>query len=203
MPKSLYIDTSLAILAGGRSTRIGYDKTKLTRDGIVIAAHIYYQLVDYFNDIFLVTKCDMKFPDFPGRVICDQWEENASMIGIAESLRNAINPWVFIMSADIVFFKYELLKDICLTQREDKNVIVPRINGNYEPLFGLYNKRILSKVINAVKTKSFKIYEHFSDWGCKTIDIDVEDTRSLIFNVNTPDDINYAVNNGWIDPPAY
>ncbi len=100
---------SAAILAGGRSTRMGRNKALVTLAGVRLidrARHIASQISD---DVILVTRDSKVFSDFKGRVVEDHLPNRGPLCGIETALGHARHPHMFAMAVDSPFIEPDLV----------------------------------------------------------------------------------------------
>ncbi|MDQ6962003.1 MAG: molybdenum cofactor guanylyltransferase, partial [Mariprofundaceae bacterium] len=100
-------DCTAVLLAGGKSKRMGQDKTTLMLDGRSLLQHTFSRVSPLFSETF-VSVHDAK-EDMPCAQILDQATTESPMAGIAAALQACTSAWVLIVAADMPFVSADLL----------------------------------------------------------------------------------------------
>ncbi len=183
------------ILAGGISSRLGLDKCLLEIDDKKIIDIIVEKLSSILNRVIIVAKDPGKFREY--EVWIDEYPLRCAISGLYTILSLSTFNWNFIIGCDMPFINRNLIKYIISValsyDYREVDVIVPVVNGYFEPLFAIYSKNVYSKLHEFIenggrslqrfieKTRLKKIYER---------DIRLYDPDLLsFFNINTPIDL--------------
>ncbi|MGI5838154.1 MAG: molybdenum cofactor guanylyltransferase [bacterium] len=119
-----------AILAGGKSSRMGFDKQLLTLDGKRFHVQIIEQLRQLFGDVLLVTNKPEFYRELPVRVCSDVFPGRGPLGGIHAALFNAQSRYVYVLACDMpcvcpgyIHYQMKLLRrnpsGACVTRKED------------------------------------------------------------------------------------
>ncbi len=184
---------TLAILAGGKSTRLGgRDKAKIKVDGIPLAQRIINQFRNLTNEILLISNND-DHKVFGVSVFPDIIKNCGPLGGIHSALTHARYPAVFIVSVDMPFVSLSIFSRLVENYFETRaDIVVPKHGEYLEPLFGIYSKALVPKIskilsdgighpITELLNQSQTSYLALSD--------DFKTAMSF-YNINTPDDLN-------------
>ncbi|MCX7950706.1 MAG: molybdenum cofactor guanylyltransferase [Clostridiales bacterium] len=148
-----------AILCGGKSTRMGFDKSKIVVNNRLLIEEIAEKLSILFDDIMLITNDKNKF-NTKYRVVEDEIKEVGPCGAIYTALNNSISKYVFIVACDMPFIdmKYiHFLKNKLDSLNSD--CLITKRGNYYEPLCSFYSitmKEIFKENIN---NKKFKIMD--------------------------------------------
>ena len=190
MPK--FPNVTLAILAGGKATRMGgRSKALLEIDGQTFISKIHSSLSPLFGNVIIISNDDSdfkipnvsKFPDIIGNV--------GPLGGIHSALVHSNNPHVFIVSCDMPFADPEiastLLEDFFKAKAD---IVVPLIGGYKEPLFAIYSKRLIDKIASIVSSRKGRpITDLFEDSNTMFSRFpDNEATKKCFININSTED---------------
>jgi len=138
-------DATAVILAGGRSSRMGRDKTLLEVGGQPLIARLADQLRPLFPEV-LVSADDAakyRFLDLP--VIRDAVPDQGPLMGILSSLRAAGRDRVLVLAADIPVAEPAFIREL-LRLSDQADVVMPvDANGRSEPLFAVYRKTVIPR----------------------------------------------------------
>ena len=185
---------TVIILAGGKSERMGRrDKAflKIGRDSIV--ARQLRLIKKHFTKIIIVTNSMAKYKGLKGvRVIPDIIPDRGSLGGILSGLLASEDRYNFVIACDMPFINTRLMKYM-YENSAGYDVVVPKVDGRYEPLFSLYSKDCVRYIEPLIEKKRFKISGFFSRIKVKSIsrkEVERFGEPDVIFmNVNTPDDL--------------
>lgn len=132
------------LLAGGRSGRMGRDKALLPIRGRPLLQYIYEQLEPSFDEV-LVSASDAAAYAFLGtRVVPDRVPGQGPLMGIASCLAASRNDLNFVVACDMPVIDLPRVRRM-LAEAEGYDAVVPRdARGNWEPLFAVYRRSMLS-----------------------------------------------------------
>ena len=179
------------ILAGGRNTRMdGRNKAFLEVGGKTILDRLIETLQLFFIEILLVTRSPELYAQYPVRIVQDIYPARASLTGVHAGLAHAVADYAFVVPCDTPFLKPELIRMLLAEIEPEVDVIVPMVNGYYEPLCAIYSKRCLGPIEAQLDRGDYKISRIFDRVRLKTIPVEkikAADARlDSFFNVNTP-----------------
>jgi len=184
---------TLAILAGGNATRMGgRNKALIEVEGETFIKRIYRNLSPLFDSTIIISNDQADF-DLPGiPVFSDVYSNNGPLGGIHSALVNSKSDYVFVVSCDMPFASASIAEKIINVLEEGAyEVVVPEINGLFEPLFAVYSKgladRAESIIISQEKKNITKLldrsntdYLHFDE---------TPEIKKCFTNINSPDDL--------------
>ncbi len=185
------------VLAGGRSRRLGMDKTTMrwppqtgTRTLLEVTASTLAQVCD---EVLLVNYRGAH--PLPYRVVPDRFAEGGSLGGLYSGLVAASHDYALAVATDMPFLSLDLLRWM-LAQPRDFDVLVP-VRDEPEPLHALYSKACLEPMRRRLEAGRLKITGFFEDVRVRYVDeatLRQLDPEGLsFFNINTPDDLRRAV----------
>ena len=183
---------SLAILAGGKSSRLGgIDKALITVDGIPLISRIYNTFRAEVSEVIVISNSSRTYPvdapNFP-----DIIPNCGPLGGIHSALTNASSSLVLIVSVDMPFASKDIFQQLLnLYQQSNAEVIVPKHGDFLEPLFGLYSKTLVSRINSILSdNQGHPITELLSQSNTQYLELpDDFQTRMWFYNINTPDDL--------------
>lgn len=129
------------VLAGGQSQRMGQDKSMLaTPDGPLIA-HIAAQLRPQFRQVIIAANDVQKY-DFLGLpVVPDQVPGQGPLMGILCALEASDHDLNFVTGCDVPHMDASFIRYL-IDQASDCDLVMPRSQEGYEPLFAVYRKSV-------------------------------------------------------------
>jgi molybdopterin-guanine dinucleotide biosynthesis protein A len=184
-----YKDIPLVIFAGGKSSRMKRDKSLLPFSSYpTLTEYQLKRFSPYFKKIYISTKTKEKF-DFDTNFIEDFTTlESSPFIGLISVLESLKDEYIFVLSVDTPFFKYQdYLK---LVKELDSQAIVAKTKNSYQPLCAVYKRDILPTLKELHEKKLYKF--SFLYDKIKTRFVEFEDERSFD-NLNFPKDYEDAL----------
>lgn len=157
---------NLFILAGGKSSRLGFNKIDLKINDRSIVEIIDMSIGKLFEQKYIVVKNKSNTYINGFEIIEDKMEITAPMAGVIAALRFSTSDKNFICACDMPFIKKGLVE--YMLSFDGYDVVVPCHDGFYEPLCSVYRKSFLEitekafdrgefSLINAIKKAKIKI----------------------------------------------
>jgi len=173
------------ILAGGRSSRMGADKSLLSVDGQPIIETICERLAGRFDQILISANEPEKLAFLGLEVVPDRIPGQGPLMGIASALEASSSELNFVVACDIprihIGFVEEMLAE---AERSGADVVVPTTGSEeYEPLFAVYRKSALESINKVLASGGRRISDIFAQ--CRVKYVRLTDTEWLR-NLNTP-----------------
>jgi molybdenum cofactor guanylyltransferase len=174
------------ILAGGKSSRMGEDKSLLFTDNIPLIEKIVLQLTGHFQEIIVSANDIEKFRFLNLLVVPDLQENNGPLMGIYSTLLQSKHQINFVVACDIPDLNMDYVGEL-MRQAKCHEIVVPTWNdGKYEALFAVYNKSILDKVKKLLDAGQRKIGLLFESADVKYLPL--PDDVKWLKNLNTKED---------------
>ncbi len=186
-----------AVLAGGRSLRMGVDKTLLSLDGRTLVARVCDAVGSVCEHTVVVTNRPEALdgaglPDTV-EILRDEIAYQGPLGGLATALSNASTEWVLAVAADMPHLEPGIVRAL-YAARGDGDVVVPVTDKGPEPLLALYRTQAcLGPAQNVLATGRRRLVALFSQ--VKVVEVPVDDLRTAdpdlrsLLNVNTPADL--------------
>lgn len=151
------IDTySAVIFAGGKSSRMGKDKSLLPFGSYATLSQFQQErLKPWFKKVYISAKTD-KF-DFPCECIEDNIPVSSPLIGLLSILENITEDKVFVLSVDAPFVDKDIIEKILNSDDSSYDAIVAKSPSGTQPLCGLYKKSILPLIYRQVEDNNHKL----------------------------------------------
>ncbi len=145
------------ILAGGKSSRMGGEEKSLLKfNDKPLIQHIVEQLEAHFQQIIIGANDVDTYRFLNKPVIPDLEKDKGPLMGILSCLKYSENDINFITACDIPEMNIRLI-DKLLGLSSDVDVVMPvSDNDKYEPLFAVYNKKVIifaEQILKADKRK--------------------------------------------------
>ncbi len=158
-----------AVLAGGRSTRLGRDKALLTLDGEPLLARAVRLLREVCDEVLVIGPPERAriVPDV--RVLPDERPGSGPLGGIATALRAMSGDRLLAVATDMPFLRPALLRYL-LTASEGFDVTVPRVDGRTHQLCAVYSRACLPLIDAQLAHGDYKIDRFFSQVRLRIVD---------------------------------
>ncbi|MGD9977265.1 MAG: molybdenum cofactor guanylyltransferase [Bacteroidales bacterium] len=197
MSSTLYTlhSTTLAILAGGKATRLGgVSKALIKIDGETIISRIHRALSPLCNEVIIISNHPETNYGIAAKVYPDIIQNCGPLGGIHSALQNSTNKMVLIVSSDMPFVSSEVAQKLMdkLTKNQPKtDIVVPTVGKLREPLFAIYSKKLAKKIASILADRDGHPTSALLN-SCNTEYLDIEPTPKNIksfTNINTFKDI--------------
>lgn len=179
-------DISIAILAGGASTRMGRDKAMLTIDDEPLLLRIVRAAFDTGAPVIVVGReRPDEWPEHSTRFVTDEIEGIGPLGGLATGLRTS-GTGVILLACDMPLLTTEAIEWLIDNVDDNSRGVVVRNGDRLEPLFAFYPFALLDQIEMMIRDGRLRLRDLVSSFTI--IDAPVE-LRAALANINTPDDL--------------
>jgi molybdopterin-guanine dinucleotide biosynthesis protein MobB len=181
-------DVSVALLAGGLSTRMGEDKAFAPFVGGTLLEWMRDRIAPLFSHVFVVARDPARFHGLGLPVVTDALPEVGSAVGIYTAVLASPTERVLCVACDMPFVSARLLRELAMGA-EGYDVFVPRHGGYLQPLCAVYGKGTLDAYLEFIRSGGRRIFDIYPDLRTGYLDMDGGrhgDPERLFMNVNTP-----------------
>lgn len=190
---------SCVILAGGANKRFnGLIKANIVFDGVTIISGILEKVSGFFDEIIVVTNSPEEFIRYKGITIKGDIFMNAGPLGgIHAALKLSSCRAVFVVAGDMPLLNTGIIeRQIDQWERENCEVLVPRVGKNIEPLHAVYSKSLLASLEKYLEgDNTHAVREFFGQTDVCYFDLeDNEEVRIAFANINYPSDLDTLLN---------
>ena len=188
-------DLTIAILAGGRSSRMGTDKAFVRVLGRPLIEEILSQSAGLGMESLIITNRPAEYAYLGVPLFGDVLPDKGPLGGLYTALHSATRPHVLCIACDMPFVVRPLL-DYLISLIPEGDAVVPRLAGEAEPFRAIYSRACLAPIRAALDAGRMRMISFFPDVRVRFVneaEIDQFDPQHLsFFNVNTPDDLEQA-----------
>ena len=185
------------VLAGGKSRRMGQDKTRIRLEsGQSLVEQAVARLSDVTDEVIVVTAGLRE--DLPNaRWASDLYEGAGPLGGIYAGLLACAWSHALVVACDMPFLNVELLRHMAGLPR-DYDVLLPSLRRGVEPLHAVYGKGCIEPARALLKAGRYCILDLYERVRMRYIE-EQEVARydpggQSFFNINTPDQLRQARN---------
>jgi molybdopterin-guanine dinucleotide biosynthesis protein A len=148
------------ILAGGKSKRMGFDKSQMEICGQPIVALIIKQLRKVFDDIIVVTNKPAAFSGLDARITKDLLKGSGPLGGIHAGLRLSKSRYAFLTACDMPIISPEYAKFMTeVAEKELPHAVISEKVDWIEPFHALYSKDLADDIKENVEKGVFRIFD--------------------------------------------
>jgi len=199
----MYSDITGIILAGGKSTRMGENKSLLDLNGMTVIERVVSLMKSIFREVIIITNTpnEYDFLNIPKHK--DIFEYKGPLAGIHSGLTHSNNEKNFVISCDIPLMEKEMIEFI-IDYKTDKPITVCKADGFVQQLAGLYSKSILPTINTSLKNYEAELRKRnqakrkcavlslLDQVGAEIINAEELDIykKHMFFNMNRPEDYN-------------
>ncbi len=185
-------DVPCVIFAGGRSSRMGEDKSLLPfSSSATLTQHQLQKLQKLFKNVYVSCKTKDKF-SFDANFIEDVPTQNvfAPTTGFIAIFKELKEERVFVISVDSPFVSDKEIYKILDADDDSFDATVAVTDAGTQPMCGVYHRSLESKFIQMLKEDNHKLNFLLKNSNTKYVRFD--DERAFL-NLNNPDEYRRAL----------
>lgn len=189
--KTIPFDIPCIIFAGGKSSRMGQDKSLLAFGGYrSLAEYQYQRLSSLFDKVYISAKED-KF-DFTADIIEDSPSQNifAPTAGFDALFKRLQDKRFFVLSVDTPFISREEIRILLENDREELDAVIARTASGSHPMCGIYHRSLAEAFETMLHEDNHRLGQLLKK--SKTAFVDFEEERAFA-NLNHPHEYEEAL----------
>ena len=183
---------TIAIMAGGKSSRMGTDKSFVLFQGRPMIEVIQERVTGLGDELILITNKPDDYAYLHLPMFGDVYPDHGSLGGIYTAVYYATHPHTLVVACDMPWLNRPLL-EYMLRLRQTADVIVPRWQQYPEPLHAIYSKTCLAPIEENLRGQRLKITGFFGKVKVHFVEREVIarfDAGGRSFaNINTPEEL--------------
>jgi len=196
---------SIAIQAGGKSSRMGTDKSFVPFRGRPMIETVIDAVAGLGDELILITNKPDAYVHLGLPMFADLYPDTGPLGGIYTALHHAAHPHLLTVACDMPWLNRPLLAYMA-GLRQTADVVVPRWDKYPEPLHAVYGKTCLEPIREKLDAGIYKITAFFGRVSIRFVDrAEIErfdpEGRSFV-NVNTPDELAERESDAGSGPAA-
>lgn len=195
--EALPLPITAAILCGGKSSRMGRPKAFLPYEGKTLIERRFEAIRDMFSEVVLVANDPDAYSGLSVDVVKDIIPNRGPLVGILSALLVSEYEHTFVIACDMPLIDNRLIREMC-QQRDASDVLVLAHEDGVEPLLGVYSKRCIEPLEQAVFADNLKVQDFLSGINAQLFQYDAarygaRGDLPAYFNVNTPQDYSRLI----------
>lgn len=181
-----------AVLAGGRSRRLGRDKATLPLAGRPLAHWITAAIGPLVDECWLISNQPVAHLELQIPLVIDLLPGRGALGGLLSVMLIAKGDYVLLSACDTPFIQPELLTAMIEICRRGQDAVICRSSRGLEPLPGVYSCRLLPRLMAQVVCDDLRLRTLLHACRTKILqpqEIGIQDAEDkTFFNINTPAD---------------
>jgi molybdopterin-guanine dinucleotide biosynthesis protein A len=180
------------VLSGGSSRRMGEDKALLFFEGQCLVSHVVSALESVCREIFVVAQPQQDLSFLGKTVMNDIIPGYGALMGLYTGLKKSPTDRILSVACDMPFIQPKLLEYL-INVDVKSDVVVPKIDGHFEPLLAIYSKNCLGPIEDMINRSQKCVYDFYPKVRVREIskkELQVFDPELKSFiNFNTPKEL--------------
>ncbi len=189
------MQVSTAILAGGRSRRMGHEKALLKLGSSTLIERVIASAAPLTADWMLIAPRGRTFTHLQLPIHPDLHPDLGPLGGLHTALKRAGSPLLLLLACDLPFLTTDFLR-FMLDQLGHHQALVPRSETGLQPLCALYTRSCLPAVEAAIQRHQLHMPSFYDEVDLRVLDPrewQAFDVHNLLFtNLNTPGEYQRA-----------
>lgn len=191
-------NVSIAVQAGGQSTRMGEDKSLKPFLGEPLIQRVVNRLAPVADEILVTTNRPEKHTFLNTRLVTDLRPGRGALGGLYTAIFSANFPLVGVAACDMPFASKNFFEGAARLMKEtEADVVIAKSTEGYEPLHALYRRETcLPAIESALDAEQWKVIAWFPQVNVHVLtenELKELDPLGLCFwNVNTPEEFAQA-----------
>lgn len=215
---------SAIILAGGRSSRMGYNKALLPLEGVPVMERLVRELEEVADRVIIAGGRPEDYDMFDREHVSDIFPNAGPLAGLHAGLAAASTPWCLVVACDLPFANRAVLNWLAEAARAAEaagwsqdnggekgepeeglglEAIIPVVQGRVQPLLAAYRRSVLAGLEEELRNGNLKMTRwieglrvKYAD-GALLADMAGMPQERISFNMNRPGDYQQAIE--WLD----
>jgi len=148
-----------AILAGGKSSRMGFDKQLLMEDDRRILETVIETLKQEFSDILIVTAKPQLYEGMGVRLCGDAYPGRGPLAGVHAALLGSRSQYVYLLACDMPVVNLPFIRHMKEKLVETgMDICASRYNDRMEPFNTFYSRSLLGEVVHRLETGNSSLF---------------------------------------------
>ena len=182
---------SCALLAGGKSTRMGFDKQTMEINGEPLVIQLIGRLKALFAQVIVVTNRPELYQDCGVVVAQDILPESGPLAGIASALALCTDNYLYLAACDMPNISENYIACLMATAKERRpEAVVTHTENRLEPFNAVYSRELAPALRDFLLGGGRKIHTFLEGRNCCLLEKDEayaeSGTKNMFDNLNSP-----------------
>ncbi len=188
-------NSTAIILSGGKSKRMGTNKSLLKLNDKTIIEHSVELMKSLFSNVILITNTPKEYEFLSIPMFEDVYKQKGPLAGIHSGLLNSSTSNNFIISCDTPLMSSSVIKYI-MNYQTQKLITLCKADGFVQQLVGVYSKSLLPIVETIFNNgERHSVYSLLDKVGSEIIEIEKMEfyKKDTFLNMNSKEDYEYII----------
>lgn len=149
------------VLSGGKSSRMGTNKSLLTIDNKPVIEHILEEIQNCSDEAVIIANQPLMYKFLGVKQFSDRYINKGPLAGLETALYH-VDANIFIFAACDMPFISNIVYHYLLQQLAHYDAVVPIYNNQMHPLSGIYKKSVLPHIQAQIKKNDLKVKGFFA-----------------------------------------
>lgn len=177
------------VLAGGKSKRMGHDKSQIQYNGKAFIQHSIDALTPLSNTVFIVSNSS-SHDNFNINRVSDIITNSGPLAGVYTGLCHSKTLYNIILSCDIPLISKSVVTQLITEYSDEYDVVLVQSKQRTMPLIAIYHKRCLDTCLQILNSGEKRLNTFIKKLHSKTIVLD-ESLEKHTTNINTPNELKH------------
>lgn len=187
------------VLAGGKSSRMGFDKQFLTINKVRLLEELVSRLETEFSEIIIVSNKPEDYVGSKHKIVSDIIANKGPLSGLHVGLKNSSSDYAYFIACDMPNINLEYIKYMKQRMRGSKALACVSRLGKYIEVFnGFYSKALYSYIEESLREDKRAVQNLLN--SVETLYIEEDQVKKynidfdMFVNLNTQDELAKFVN---------
>jgi len=184
------VKTIGVILAGGKSTRMGTNKSLLKVDNVPSIERVSHTLEDVTDELILISNEQQTYDHLNIKQYSDRFVDKGPLAGLETALYHTDADWYVIAACDMPFVSKDIYEYLLSKRDETTDAIIPKLDGRDHPLSGIYHRSVLPAIQKQIKQNNLRVKSFFDAIRITYVEdysmFNEEIVTKHFFNMNNP-----------------
>jgi len=193
---------SAVVLAGGKSSRMGFDKSTMVLQNKKLIESTIKKLDSLFDDIIISVDSLEKKSEFNhAKIVVDKVKGIGPLGGMISALETAQSDKLFVIPCDMPVIDTKYIS-FMMKYMDDNEIILSEKNGYFEPFPGFYSKSLIPRIEELINQNRRSIRSIFECSRTKVISESewkkLGFSEEIFTNLNTTQDVEKYLSYKWL-----
>ena len=193
---------SAVVLAGGKSSRMGFDKSTMVLQNKKLIESTIKKLDSLFDDIIISVDGLEKKSEFNhDKIVVDKVKGVGPLGGMISALEMAQSDRLFVIPCDMPVIDIKYIS-FMMKYMDDNEIILSEKNGYFEPFPGFYSKSLIPRIEELINQNRCSIRSIFECSRTKVISESewkkLGFSEEIFTNLNTTQDVEKYLSYKWL-----
>jgi len=165
------------ILAGGKSSRMGFDKQFLEINKKRLMDEQILKLREEFEEIIVVSNKMDNYYGVNYKIVCDEIKEVGPLGGLHIGLKNSTSKYTYITACDMPIISNDYIRFMKEKINDNVEACVTKTGNRIEPFNGFYSVNLIHKIEELIYKERTSMFSLLSN--INTIYIDEADAKKI------------------------